>query len=105
MFETQGDRRAGTHLISPLEILYLTFVDHEKAGWKSIFESKDRIDNGYLVEFITNLELFMEEGKSFLKIYDQSSPILNYILLESNANLQMNINPELLSKVITKLVP
>lgn len=27
VFETKGDRRAGTHLISPLEILFLNLLD------------------------------------------------------------------------------
>lgn len=30
VFQTQGDRRAGTHLISPLEILFLGLIDHGK---------------------------------------------------------------------------
>lgn len=46
VFETRGDRRAGTHLISPLEVLFLTIMDHSKAEWKDLFTTKNRIDLG-----------------------------------------------------------
>ena len=81
VFETQGDRRAGTHLISSLELFYLNLFDHSKNNWRKIFTNKNRIDEGEPVEFVTNFELFMEEGKEFINIYDNSSEITNYILL------------------------
>lgn len=55
VFETQGDRRAGTHLISPLEILFLGLVDHSKTGWKEVFHKKGRVEQkGDLIELVTN---------------------------------------------------
>jgi hypothetical protein len=56
----------GTHLISALEILHLLVFEHEEMQWKGIFEEKGRIDEGEVMEFVTNFELMMEEGKTFM---------------------------------------
>jgi hypothetical protein len=46
VFETTGDRRIGTHLISPLEILFLNLCELEQTAWFEIFEKNGRIESG-----------------------------------------------------------
>lgn len=56
VFETKGDRRAGTHLISPLQIIFLSLLEQEKKDeMKKLFKEKGRVDeSGELVEFVTD---------------------------------------------------
>ena len=51
MFETQGDRRLGTHLISPMEILFLNLFEFPQA-LEEHFKSINRLDNTGLTELL-----------------------------------------------------
>jgi hypothetical protein len=46
VFETLGDRRIGTHVISPLEILFLNLCNLNETDWFGMFEKNKRIDEG-----------------------------------------------------------
>jgi hypothetical protein len=66
VFETMGDRRIGTHVISPLEILFLNLCNLEQTAWFSVFEKNGRIDEGEPIEFLANW-IFLEPNQTFLK--------------------------------------
>jgi len=44
VFETRGDRRVGTHLISPLEILFLNIIDLADLQLEKFFRERSRYD-------------------------------------------------------------
>ena len=46
----------------------------------------------------------MEEGFDFIQIYDRSSPIQNYITLDHNPNLTIDLKEEILISLVQKLV-
>ena len=49
VFETAGDRRVGTHLISPLEIIFLNIVQTHAEEFDAFFKAKERLDEFGLV--------------------------------------------------------
>ena len=81
VFETRGDRRAGTHLISPLEMLFVNMFNFEPIEWKKMIDEKSRLDEGEVMEFVANF-LFMEDDRKFIDVYDQSPEITNYFLIQ-----------------------
>lgn len=44
VFETKGERRLGTHLISSLEVLLATFVETDKEKLKELFKKAERYE-------------------------------------------------------------
>jgi hypothetical protein len=62
VFETKGDRRVGTHLISPLEIIFLNIVAVKPGIFDDFFKKKQRLDEYGLVELLTDFDLFVETG-------------------------------------------
>jgi hypothetical protein len=70
VFETEGDRRVGTHLISPLEILFLNIFDMDSLQLPDFFKQKNRLDEYGLTELLIDFEMMLEKGQRFLEVYD-----------------------------------
>ena len=70
VFETKGDRRAGTHLISPLEILFLNILDLSNIKLEEFFKQKKRLDEYGLTELLIDFEMVLEKGQTFMEVFD-----------------------------------
>jgi hypothetical protein len=105
VFATEGDRRAGTHLLGPLELLYLTLFDHGHAEWQSAFESKSRVDDGGLVEVVSHFIHDVELGHTFLETYDASTEITNYLTLKNGKLRGIDNYAEVAELTVKQFVP
>lgn len=81
VFETWGDRRAGTHLISPLEIIFLNFFDTSSFDLAKFFKEKERADTFGLTELLIDFEMMVDKGQKFLEVYDGRHEFSNYVSL------------------------
>lgn len=69
MFETKGERRVGTHLISSLEVLIATYLQTEKEPLKQLFVTAGRYEDNaptdspteWLFEELDNTKTFYSE--------------------------------------------